>query len=287
METTFKEMIDRIDVNMIPKQLLLDRIDAAHFHLDEMVRFEEMDPRVDNDCHRKFRYSFDGFINALMAVNNFYKRVDEGTFDYWVDEEWKADLHNHLRTELRNAVHHPDDWIDNPEAFVLRHTVGMDGRNCFGIGDLPSSFVDYWHKHEHDPSSDVPPNVVPVIDICQVYLRMVERWVKTVERIDSGWFRVPRIGTGDHDDSYRPKYSGKEEISGYAGNSFENEAPRYVVRFNGTPEAIESIASEEDAIQLGDDEVVKLFNRMQSVSNFSDIESVNNSFAVASRRYGV
>lgn len=265
---------------VFPKQLLSDKLDAADFFKDCMSGLEPLS--ADSSEANQFRYYFDGFIGSIMGVKAFYRSQDVEPFDRWTDEEWKADLHNFLRTDLRNPIHHPDEWIDEPYTGISRRMVVADNTVCFAIGDLSESVSKYFE----DEVGLISNSFVSVVDICDTYTNLIYRWVKHVEKIERKWFRVPEVGLGDHNDAYRPKYSDREDVAGHAGNKFKDREPKWVVKFRGTPETLEDITEQDDAEPLSDEEVVNLFNQMESVSDFNSIEEVNDGFGGASRNYG-
>jgi len=265
---------------VFPKQLLLDKLDAADFFNDGMSSLEPL--FADSNEANQFRYYFDGFIGSIMSVKAFYRSQDVEPFDRWTDEEWKADLHTFLRTDLRNPIHHPDEWIDKPHTGISRRMVVVNKTVCFAIGDLPVSVSEYFEEDVGFISN----SFVSVVDICDTYANLIDRWVKHVEKIERKWFHVPEVGSGEHNDAYRPKYSDREDVAGHAGNKFKDKEPRWVVKFKGTPEALEDIADQGDTELLNDEEVVNLFNQMKSVSNFKSIDEVNDGFGGASRNYG-
>ncbi|AHZ23051.1 hypothetical protein C439_11623 [Haloferax mediterranei ATCC 33500] len=259
--------------------MLLDKLDAAEFFKDKMAELEPLSS--DSDEANEFRYYFDGYIGSIMSIKAFYQSQSVKQFDKWTDSEWKADLHNFLRTSLRNPIHHPNEWIDEPYSGISRRMVVVEGTVCFAVGDLPKSVYEHFTQEVGSFSM----SFVSVVDICGVYINLIDRWVKHVEQIETGWFRVPTIGSGKHGDSFRPKYGDLPGISGHSGNRFEDCEPGFVVKFKGTPEAIEEISGKEDAEVLDDDDVVELFNQMEHVTNFNSIEEVNKSFRTASRNY--
>jgi len=277
----YTEIMESGNKELLPKQLLLDRIDAANFFLDKMKHIDEANPDADGDEVSFFRYYFDGYISSLMAIKNFYYSQNVELIDNWVEDDWKDDLHDFLRDDLRNPIHHPDEWIDEPYAGISRRMIVIDGTVCFSEKILPDTFVAFYEKEYELQKQEY----IPVSETCQIYLDIVDRWVHYIEQISSDWFRVPQVGRGSSNNAYRPKYSRNNGIRGFSGNKFEHEDPRYVVRFYGTPEAIEEISRKDDVQNLEDSDVMKLFNRMESVSEFENIGDVNSSFNVASRNY--
>lgn len=278
---SYTKIMESGNKELFPKQLLLDRIDAANFFLDKMKHIDGSNPDAESDEASFFRYYFDGYISSLMAIKNFYYSQNVELIDSWVEEDWKDDLHDFLRDDLRNPIHHPNEWIDEPYTGISRRMIVVAGTVCFSKKILPDTFVTFYERDYELQKQEY----IPVVETCQIYLDIVVRWVHHIEKISSGWFRVPQVGAGDNSNAYRPKYSKNDGIRGFSGNKFKDDDPRYVVRFYGTPEAIEEISRKDYVQDLEDSEVVKLFNRMESVAEFENIGDVNSSFNVASRNY--
>lgn len=143
---SYTKIMESGNKELFPKQLLLDRIDAANFFLDKMKHIDGSNPDAESDEASFFRYYFDGYISSLMAIKNFYYSQNVELIDNWVEEDWKDDLHDFLRDDLRNPIHHPNEWIDEPYTGISRRMIVVDGTVCFSKKILPDTFVTFYEK---------------------------------------------------------------------------------------------------------------------------------------------
>lgn len=138
---------------------------------------------------------------------------------------------------MRNPIHHPDEWIDEPYTGISRRLVVAENTVCFAIGDLPESVSEYFEEVVGF-ISDI---FVSVVDICDTSTNLIDRWVKHVEKIERKWFREPEVGSGEPNDAHRPKYFDREEVAGHAGNKSKHRESKWVVKFRGSPEVLEDV----------------------------------------------
>lgn len=272
-------------------QLLLDKLDASEFFVNRMKKVEQ-----DTSCDGRFDpfvYYFDAYVGAVMSVKNFYHRYSDENNEYvpydrdlrtpdeWFDEDWKVELHEFLRSELRNPIHHPNEWIGEPSTGISRKMSKVNGRFCFDMQEVPDEAVEYW-KQERNAVS-----YIPVVELSRTYLDILERYVLHMERIATDWFEVPQIGNGDMGNSYRPKYRDIQGIVGHAGNQMgdPDSEPSWVVKFTGTPEALDRIADKDDVRDLNEEEVVSLLNQCPHTGGERTFPEWDSSFGVSSRNY--
>lgn len=76
------------------------------------------------------------------------------------------------------------------------------------------------------------------------------------------WFRLPK-------DGYRPKYSDRDGVTGFSGNTIGN-SPQYVVRFYGDTATLDAIEAESDVTALDES------NAAQALSNGPNVDSLPN-----------
>lgn len=185
-ETSFDDIRDVSDDPPVSR-LIADKIRAAEHFLGEMHVISGSDS-MHHTGAPIFKYNFDSFLNQILSVNSYYKRESSMTFDRWISNSWADDLHNHLRKNLRNPINHPNEWTDEVLMGLARNLVVVRSIPCFPIDDLPDSFVDYYLQNEYpdldEKQSRLPPTMIPVTDICRIYLEEVICWIEDMEDID-------------------------------------------------------------------------------------------------------
>lgn len=77
------------------------------------------------------------------------------------------------------------------------------------------------------------------------------------------FFRVPKVGSGETDDAFRPKYADREGVDSYSIRREFPDESEYIALFEGDEEVLEGIANEDDAISLTEAEVGRIIQQDQ------------------------